>query len=629
MGPPKQSLLVLFGALLLGARFQSKLAWSAVLLPSVSLLVSRSLRNSMLPGTPDAMPQRYATVPPEVLARDVTVVVSAKDFLSQATEQLAFMRQVVPSDIAMIYTYPRAVGIDEDAYRADVKAAIATFPNARLLELESFANPFDGWKKAGDIVKTKYTLFMHNDVYPLDPERFLSELYAALEAHPEYAAAAPQIYEAEGPGELVSHTINTNLHLRRRPSGILFISHEVDATAGTKRKEEDFNEGAQSDFLEDHAFLLRSSFIKSVVDPPAAYTMEYMDSQISLRCLNTTVWFTPSARVEFRIWARNVRWRDLPFFAYRRSERLARSTKAYLERKWGVEFPNTGFGAYVKYSTLRHVELSAARAELPTVWEHQASLVAAWFEWIGFNFYRASSPGGSPASNVRMPALLQHERPALAKGIIATRELYHIPPVTQTVANHNLESVLPIREREKLPETRLPFEHLSLGVVKASFGGECEGAAASRLRPISHLCGLLVERGGKAAAGTDGAQAEPSCTCWIYVAPYEFYSPMTAFIEGAASLFKMAPRVAVSSQCLAHFSPPSCCVLISHSRAHARHLRLLAVHAGACADPAVLPPALRAAAICPSPSRAPCPAGVGLLLVDLHDEGPPLRARRV
>lgn len=300
MGPPK-GLFVLLGAVLLGAKFQHRLAWSAaVLLPSVSLLVSRSLRNSLLPGVPEAMPQRYASVPAEVLARDVTVVVSAKDFLSQATEQLAFMHQVVPKDIHMIYTYPRAVGIDEDAYRADVGRAISGFPNAQLLELEPFANPFDGWKLAADIVKTKYTLFMHNDVYPLDPDRFLSELYAALEAHPTYAAAAPQIYEAEGPGQLVSHTINTNLHLRRKANGVLFISHEVDATAGTKRKREDFDEGAQADFLEDHAFLLRSSFIRSVVDPPAAYTMEYMDSQISLRCLNTTVWFAPSARVEFR-----------------------------------------------------------------------------------------------------------------------------------------------------------------------------------------------------------------------------------------------------------------------------------------------------------------------------------------
>ena len=568
MGPPKQSLLVLLGALLLGARFHHKLAWSAVLLPSVSLLVTRSVRNSLLPGMPESMPRRYAPVPPEALARDVTVVVSAKDFLSQATEQLAYMREVVPREIAMLYTYPRAVGIDEDAYRADVRAAISTFPNARLLELEPFANPFDGWKRAADIVSTKYTLFMHNDVYPLDPSRFLSELYAALEANPTYAAAAPQIYEAEGPGELVSHTINTNLHLRRRPNGVLFISHEVDATAGTKRKQEDFNEGAQADFLEDHAFLLRSSFIKSVVDPPAAYTMEYMDSQISLRCLNTTVWFTPSARVEFRIWARNVRWRDLPFFAYRRSERLARSTKAYLERKWGVEFPNTGFGAYVKYSTLRHVQLTAARAELPSAWEHQASLVAAWFEWIGFNYYRAASPGAAPAENVRMPALLQHHRAALSSGIVATRELLHIPPVTQTTANRDLERVLPIRDREKLPETRLPFEHLSLGVVRASFGGACEGAAAAELRPVSHLCGLLVERGS-------GSQQGARCDCWIYVAPYEFYSPLTAFIESAASLFKMAPRVAV------YFSWILTMKDLHHARGEFEAVAALAVSAGA------------------------------------------------
>jgi len=535
-----KGVFVLLAALLAGARLSDKLAWSALLLPSVSMLLYRSLRNSVLPGTPEDIPRRYEPVSPDVLARDVTVVVSAKDFLSQATEQLVFMRQVVPEQINMLYTYPRAVGIDEDAYREDVRKTISAFPNARLVELEAFANPFDGWKRAADLVQTKYTLFMHNDVYPLDPERFLSELYQALEANPSYAAAAPQIYEAEKPGELVAHTINTNLHMRRRPNGVLFVSHEVDATAGTKRKVEDFSEGVQSDFLEDHAFLLRSEFIEKVVDPPAAYTMEYMDSQISLRRLNTTVWFTPSARVEFRIWAQNVRWRDLPFFAYRRSERLARSTKEYLEKKWGVEFPNTGFGAYVKYSTLRHVELSATRDELPTAWEHQASLVAAWFEWIGFNFFRSDAPGKEPAANVRLPALLENARTSLADGgVRAMRELYHIPPVTQTHANMNLEEVLPIREREKLPETRLPFEHLSLGVVRVAFPGQCDAGELGKLGSVNHLCGLLVEEGG-----TDAA-AVGECTCWIYVAPYEFYGPFTALIEHLAATFKMAPRVAV------------------------------------------------------------------------------------
>jgi len=535
--PSAKGLLVLASALLLSARLSDKLAWSTVLLPSASLLLYRSLRNAALPGTPETVPTRYAPVPPEDLAKHVTVVVSAKDFLSQATEQLEYMRQVVPKDIAMLYTFPRAVGIDEQAYREDVRRTISAFPNARLVELEAFANPFDGWKRAADLVRTKYTLFLHNDVYPMDPETFLSELYAALEAHPEYAAAAPQIYEAERPGELVAHTINTNLHLRRKPDGVLFVSHEVDATAGTKRARGDFREGAQADFLEDHAFLLRSSYIRSVVDPPAAYTMEYMDSQISLRCMNTTVWFTPSARVEFRIWARNVRWRDLPFFAYRRSERLARSTKAYLEDKWGVEFPNTGFGAYVKYSTLRHVELSAARGELPEAWEYQASLVAAWFEWIGFNYYRA--PASAASENVRLPELLERARALVGTGVRATRELFHVAPVTGTVGKRNIEAVLPLREREELPETRLPFEHLSLGVVRAAFPGVCDAEAAPSFAAVQHLCGLVTERPSGAKGGG------PECTCWIYVAPYEFYNPFTSLIERLASTFKMAPRVAV------------------------------------------------------------------------------------
>jgi len=67
----------------------------------------------------------------------------------------------------------------------------------------------------------------------------------------------------------------------------------------------------------------------------------------------------PTARVEFRVWWTKFRWDDVAFFAYRRSERLARQTKEYLQHKWGVEFPNTGFANFVKFSVAREVFLEA------------------------------------------------------------------------------------------------------------------------------------------------------------------------------------------------------------------------------------------------------------------------------
>lgn len=50
----------------------------------------------------------------------------------------------------------------------------------------------------------------------------------------------------------------------------------------------------------------------------------------------------------------------MPYFVRRRSEEQARQTKQHLERKWGVEFPNTGFCNFVKFSVIRHVNMDWA-----------------------------------------------------------------------------------------------------------------------------------------------------------------------------------------------------------------------------------------------------------------------------
>jgi hypothetical protein len=77
--------------------------------------------------------------------------------------------------------------------------------------------------------------------------------------------------------------------------------------------------------------------------------------------------YVPSARAEFRLW--EFGWRDVPYFVRRRSEEQARLTKRHLEDKWGVEFPNTGFCNFVKFSIIRHVALDWT--QLPSRWVEQ------------------------------------------------------------------------------------------------------------------------------------------------------------------------------------------------------------------------------------------------------------------
>jgi len=57
---------------------------------------------------------------------------------------------------------------------------------------------------------------------------------------------------------------------------------------GTNRAPPDFTEGPQDDFLEDHLFMARTNAMGRIVDPQAAYTLEYMDLQMSVRAVSAS-----------------------------------------------------------------------------------------------------------------------------------------------------------------------------------------------------------------------------------------------------------------------------------------------------------------------------------------------------
>ena len=46
---------------------------------------------------------------------------------------------------------------------------------------------------------------------------------------------------------------------------------------------QDFDEGEQSEFLEDHGFLIETDKIAQVIDPHASYTLEYLDMIFAIR----------------------------------------------------------------------------------------------------------------------------------------------------------------------------------------------------------------------------------------------------------------------------------------------------------------------------------------------------------
>jgi hypothetical protein len=45
----------------------------------------------------------------------------------------------------------------------------------------------------------------------------------------------------------------------------------------------DFQEGPQTEFIEDHGFLIETDKIATVIDPKASFTLEYLDMIMTIR----------------------------------------------------------------------------------------------------------------------------------------------------------------------------------------------------------------------------------------------------------------------------------------------------------------------------------------------------------
>ena len=152
------------------------------------------------------------------------------------------------------------------------------------------------------------------------------------------------LYESKADGSLGAHATQSNLRLVKDGSdhGVA-VRHDHSLRRALNRGS-DVKEGAQTEFVEDHGFMIETDKITTVIDPSASFTLEYIDMIMTIRAKLWRVLFVPTARLEFRI--TEFSWRDIPYFMYKRSEATAHGTRDYLMAKWQANFPNTGFWTY-------------------------------------------------------------------------------------------------------------------------------------------------------------------------------------------------------------------------------------------------------------------------------------------
>lgn len=481
-------------------------------------------RNCILPKTPREVRPKYPTCSEAMLAKEMTIVVTVKDACSQAPGFIRSLEKFAPPSVHLIYTYPNF----KSCAKINLKSVLKRWKKVTTLPLPLRSSPMQGWVDAIPYIKTKYSLLLHNDGYALD-SFFGCELLRGLKHHQatapsaNYSLAAPMLYESKMDGSLAAHATQTNLRLVKDDSPHGMTVHHDHSLRRALNRGNDFKEGPQTEFVEDHGFLIETDKISTVIDPSASFTLEYLDMIMTIRANNWQVLFVPTARLEFRI--TEFSWRDIPYFMYKRSEATAHGTRDYLMTKWKSNFPNTGFWTYIKYTIVEQHVYDSSELE-SMAWKDQAALVFGFFQMAGFNRYDVSSTGRKAQIVDFVDVLQRLDRGWAPRGVISTTRTLWRPMITKTNPSFisHLDEILPYG-KDAVVEAEIPHEYLpfSMALLTAPSCDDLSGKVAA-------VCGLII-------------QHRDSCSCWINMPTFKSNSLFIRAVAKFAALIKVPSRV--------------------------------------------------------------------------------------
>jgi len=335
-------------------------------------------------------------------------------------------------------------------------------------------------------------------------------------------------------GSLAAHATQSNLRLVKDGSPQGMTVHHDHSLRRALNRGQDLKEGDQTEFVEDHGFLIQTDKIKTIIDPSAPFTLEYLDMIMTIRANKWRALFVPTARLEFRI--TEFSWRDIPYFMYKRSESTAHGTRDYLMAKWQANFPNTGFWTYIKYTIIeQHVYggkyvqgiTSTDRDVLTTMkWKDQALLVFAYFQMAGYNRYHLKGESGKRVDFLDVLQRLDRGwAPSPRLAIRASRELAR-PVVTKTRPAYvsHLEEILPYGADSRV-EAEIEHEYLPFSLAKLTLGS-CEQMTPE----VESVCGVVI-------------RDADSCTCWINMPTFKSNTLFIRALGAFAALVKVPSRI--------------------------------------------------------------------------------------
>ena len=506
----------------------------------IFVLLVLMVRNCVVSKMPRETRAKYPVCSDAMLAKDLTIVVTVKDACSQGPGFLRALERFAPPSVHLVYTYPNF----ESCASIDLKKILSRWERATVLPLPLRSSPMQGWIDAVPYIKTKYSILLHNDGYALD-SFFGCELLQGLKHHKKlnpganYSLAAPMLYESKADGSLAAHATQTNLRLVKDASEHGVAVHHDHSLRRALNRGTDVEEGAQTEFVEDHGFMIETDKISTVIDPSASFTLEYIDMIMTIRAKRWSVLFVPTARLEFRI--TEFSWRDIPYFMYKRSEATAQSTRDYLSAKWKASFPNTGFWTYIKYTIIEQhtytakqlVKGEACPSSAPEhcgilstlAWKDQAALAFSFFQMIGYNQYDVGRRATRYADFIEIIQRLDRGWSPLRS--VRARHEKTRPKVKVTRPRYveSLDRILPYGHRKAGLECDFDYEYSPFSAAKLTLH-TCDDLTPAMI----DTCGLVI----------DGPTA---CVCWINLPTFRSNS---LFIRGTAhlaALMKIPSRV--------------------------------------------------------------------------------------
>ena len=447
-----------------------------------NLIIYRIIRNIFASNFVDDLLPYYNNCSNELLVEEITIVISAKDTCSQGISVLVHLLSILPKNISIFYVYPDFIGCNFIDFNLNL------FNNLIIKKVPSYSSPIKGFLEVQNLIKTPYTLLMHNDVYAMDYNSFC-ELYRGLEKNTNASFSVPQIYERSENKILSTHGHNKNLHLKLYKN-IYKLYYDIDFDLLTKRKSLDFKTSGypQMDFMEDHVYMARTNIYHLYLDEYASHTMEQFDSVMSLRLNNTYPWYVPTSRFIFDVNINKLSWYDIPYFVNKRSEETCINVIDYLTSKWGIIFPNTGIWNYIRYSFLHKITFYSFN--LPKDRLNQAALYYSWFHSIGFNRYNNFTLN-EICNNIELSKIDNIE---ISRRININNDLIFNRSNNMNNKYKNIINILPINNKRQLININLNTDYIPLAYT---MNNNCDESK----------CGMLLIDNNL-------------CYCFIYIPPY-------------------------------------------------------------------------------------------------------------